>query len=168
MGCAALLIPSGMGRFGGGVDSQPAVRRTRLPGVPQYFQQGHLQARGVRPDIFDLVGAINFENRITFEIRLDGGAQGAEKLPHIDFAPDQRGRAGQRIHAVDQLGSGAGAFLDAVQAVQGGSIELFVIQEEAKIAVKKAQDIIHLMRQTPHQLILKIRMFDLHSCLFGE
>jgi hypothetical protein len=52
-------------------------------------------------------------------------------------------------HAIHQFGRRTRSFLDADEAAMGCGVEFFIIQQEAQVPVKKAQDVVHLMSQAP-------------------
>ena len=67
------------------------------------------------------------------------------------------------MRAIHQLGGGFGAFLDLPQTFAHRLIKRLVVEHQAHVAVEKRQDVVHPVRQSANELILILRLFDLHG-----
>lgn len=158
--------------FGGGLAVEAegdgaALDGGGLAGVAHDLEDGGAEPGEVGSDEGEVVGEIELEGGPGIAEGVDRGLEGAQDFHEIELAPDDGGGADERVGAVHQLGGGDGAVLDLGEAVADGVIERFVVEHEPDVAVKKGQDVVHPVGQATDQLVLELRLFDLHGVPAG-
>ena len=86
------------------------------------------------------------------------------KSCNFDLAPDYRRWAAPagKMRPIHQLRGGARPGLDLGQAFARLLVELLVVHQQTEVAVEEREDVIHPMREAANELVLKIRLFNLH------
>jgi hypothetical protein len=147
--------------FDGDIDH--AVGGAGFAGIFDDFLEGDAEAGGIGPEGREagLAGYVDLD--AAFRVKLEGRKKREEKVRGCDLAPLGGGGGGEGLGAVHELGGGLGAFADSTEAGEGIAIEFLVVDQQAEVAVEKAQDVVHLVREAPDKMIVKFRLLDTHG-----
>ena len=139
-----------------------AVGESGFAGVFGQFNDG-----GSDPGRISMDGGEVFRN-----IEVDFGSRAAklfqawpehsQKLPYIDGSKHGGGGPHQSLGPIHELGRLSRSLFDLRKTFQSLRVERFVLDEHGEVSMEQRKDVVHPVRETAHELILKVVMSDLH------